>query len=151
MNNRTVRSLEFSDPWTVALWLIDSPQDHPLWSQYLAVLVHLRGEKEGVPPTIHLEGATHEWHCFALNPGEPGNGPRRTYTVNDDPEWLCRKQVLWPPNMAYQFRADDDAAAMARVESALNQAPSLDTDYRSWWNQAFADGHCLVRSIWSGQ
>lgn len=147
--SRTIHSISLTDEFTVGMWLIDSPQDHPLWSQYLAFVVHLRGEKEGVPPVIHLEGATHEWHCYALHPGEP-HEPRRVHTSDQHPKHLWG-QCLHPPNMAYQFRAEDDAAALERVELALEQAPSLDTDYRPWWNQAFADGHGLVRSWLDGQ
>lgn len=139
---RKIESIPIEDLFTVATWLITDPASHPIWDQYLVFLLHLRGEKKGKPPVIALEGATHEWHCMALD-------TKNRLSIEDSLEKLG-EAILSPPNMAYQFIAEDDAKAMKRVEEALNKAPSLDTDYRRWWNEEFSDGYGLVTSSLTG-
>lgn len=131
-----------SHPATVAMWLIDDVRSHPIWRQYGATLVHLRPEPGLEEAFKALPAFTHEFLCFALNPD--------TVATAESTAGEVAAARLWPPNMGYQFEAENDAAAMRRVEEALQQAPSLDTDWRSWWNARFQDGYPMVSSRFAG-
>lgn len=144
---RTIHSIPITHPYTVAIWLIDDAASHPIWNQYYVHLVHLRGVgPEGNPPKKGIPDATHEWLCFALNPD---------HRVEPVEQWSEDWQVavLMPPNMGYHIVAENDAEAMQRVDAALRLAPSLDTDFRSWWRARFGEpvgGFSLVRNALTG-
>lgn len=55
---------------TVTMWLLTGDW-HPVWSQFVLVVVTLR-DTEGHPPAhLHFVGATHELLVMALPPGKP--------------------------------------------------------------------------------
>ena len=110
------------DPqFTVALWLIQDPVNIA-WNQYLMNVVHLREEVQGKPTIFYRPGTTHEMFCYALDAAYK-------CTVDDISNW----HALQPVNMAYQWESKNDAAAFEFIENLLQQAPSVDTDFRQWW------------------
>lgn len=123
-------------PFT-ATWVIDAPWAHPIWHQYLVVTFSLAPAQEGHEPTIYRPGMTHEMHVWAVDPDTP-------VTV-----WKERPEgcLLQPMNHGYQFKADSDDAALARVtalvQSLVEGTLSPDTDWRAMWDQLFADGVSL--------
>lgn len=127
-------------PWGCT-WVINAPWAHPFWSQYLLMLYDLTSPTEK-PPVIHMEGATHEFLLFAVDPDHPLM-PHRAPS-----EQTIR--TLEPPNMGYQFRAADNDAARVRighlVEMVKARVLSPDTDFRSKWNNLMSDAHPMVRS-----
>jgi len=138
---RQVRPLEAPEDVSphagVGQWFIDSPGDHPIWNQYVALLMHLRSVEGLGAPNLHGDYG-YEWQLYAVDPKHrlPEKFPKRG---------IAQLSILTPPNFGYQFNADNDAVALERVEKALNDAPSLDTDYRAWMNARFTDGYSLVR------
>lgn len=142
---RLIRDIPISldSPAQVGFWLIDSPDDHPAWYQYLAILVHLRGAVDGKPPIKYHHSVTHEWLCYALDPID------HAAPTNHRPDAdALAGHVLQPANFGYQIIADSDEAARSRIQTALETAPSMDTDFRAaWWDVQFADSHSLLKSF----
>lgn len=115
---------------TVTWWLLTG-QWHPVWPQFVLVIVHLR-DAEGYPPAnLHFEGATHELAVMALDPGD-GKSP----TIHA-PETLAAGGLravggfLEPVDVCHQFTATDDEmtelaelCARSCVDGLLN--PSTD-------------------------
>jgi hypothetical protein len=119
-------------------WILDVPWAHPLWSQYAIFLYDLTTEMDTVP-NIYLEGATHEFLLYALDPAhklEP-----------DLPKEIHR---LEPANHGYQFIAASDEAAELRIQGVVDLIlvghVSPDTDFGGQWDVLFKDGHSLKRS-----
>lgn len=113
-------------------WIVEARWAHPLWHSYAALLYDLTTHIEGTAPTLYFDGATHELMVFALDPSRPVDPPA---------------YMLVPANHGYQFRAESNEAATARVISILDliaQAKlSPDTDFRSAWDALFLDGVSL--------
>ncbi len=107
-------------------------------------IVHLR-VVEGIRfPTLRAPGVTHEMVCFALDPriGEY----KVSDLLTDETKWF--NNSLRPVNMVYQFTAENDAMAMKFIEGLLEQAPSVDTDFRPWWTHHIVHvggGHEMVK------
>lgn len=134
-------------PLATAWWLVDDPDSHPVWNQYLAAVVSL-AEAAGVPPPIrYFPTATHEFTLFALDPRQPVTEEEIPACVQSG---YLIPRALHPMNLGYQFSADSDQAAVDRVHHLLNEAPSLDSDWRRWWNDRFEDGQTLVRDVRTG-
>ena len=135
---------ELRDPksgvWGMS-WGIDAPWAHPFWKQYALHLYELTTATEK-PPTLYLPDATHEFLLYALHPSWK--------LEHDKPLSEQTYQHLDPPNCGYQFRADSNEAACKRVQAMVDEIVaerlSPDTDYRSRWDAAFADGYALVVS-----
>lgn len=125
-------------------WIIDAPWAHPVWNQYALFLCDLTSEEPGVDKgTIHTPGHTHEFLLYALDPAYP--------IVRDTPIPEVKFAPLNPPNYGYQFKADSNEAALARVQELVDGIVTLklnpDTDYRSLWNKLLPDMYPLVKSI----
>lgn len=124
-------------------WIIDAPWAHPIWSQYQLVLYDLTSPSaEHGEPKILLPGATHEFMLWALDPDKP--------IKRDTQPELGKLVRLQPPNYAYQFKAESDAAAEARLQRLVDRIAarevSPDTDFRSFWNShLFSDAYPLVQ------
>ena len=122
----------------VASWIVCAPWAHPLWHSYTIHLVHLRPlpNKE---TRFYLEGATHELWVHALDPAKHICDVIDGY---DSPFPM----MLQPKNYADQFIAENDAAALERMERVVrlicdgNLSP--DTDFISQWVALFG-GHML--------
>lgn len=122
-------------------WIIDAPWAHPVWNQYALCLYDLTTPLDRAGPVeFYLEGATHEFILVALDPKH--HVPRDT-----TPGKPLRR--LDPPNYGYQFIAESDAAAAARVQECVDGIAagklSPDTDFRSLWNKLWADAYPMVR------
>ncbi|MGO8241268.1 hypothetical protein ACC806_34590 [Rhizobium ruizarguesonis] len=123
-------------------WVIDAPWAHPMWSQYLVTLYDLTTpHKDGIP-TLHLKDATHEFLVHALD--------LRHQVPRDVPPSKVRIVMLQPANYGYQFKADSDEAAEARIQELVSGIVagklSPDTDFRSLWNKLLPDMYPLVHS-----
>ena len=118
-------------PWG-RVWWVRAPFAHPLWHSYMFSLVDLT-TRTARPPKLFLDGATHEVLVFALDPSHP--------------ETSFPAHTLSPANHGYQFKADSNAAAEARIRGGIvrvvAQQFSPDTDYRREWDREFKDGRSL--------
>ena len=85
---------------------------------------------------MHLEGATHEVMVYALDPDWSAR-------LDECPRWLT------PVNYVGQFVEVSDAAAEARVETAVRDilagALSPDTDYIQHWIARFGASNVKVQ------
>ncbi|WP_127144087.1 hypothetical protein [Pelagibacterium montanilacus] len=113
-------------------WWLHAPWAHPLWHSYLVSLADLT-TPTARPPKLMAPEVTHELLVCALNPSVP----KETWPP----------QLLQPINHGYQFRAEDDRAAEARIVSVMEAISAKrlnpDTDARSSWDTLFEDGHTL--------
>lgn len=113
-------------PWPgmLRVLVVHQPGAHPMWSNYLVGLAHLRGTPDLAEPQKHFPDATHEISVFALSPdSEPSEKYEELFA-----------QVLEPPNLVFQFGVPHDEAALgvfARFEQHMGLKFTLDTDYRS--------------------
>lgn len=122
----------------VATWIINQPLSHPIWPWYRLILIHLRPHPKFPDPTIHLAGATHEFHLQALNPD--------CYPPNVD-EWPS--QYMTPTNYGDQILCTSDEAAVKTIEELaikpiVNGHLIADTDYIRQWIGIFG-GHLMKR------
>jgi hypothetical protein len=117
----------------VDLWLLESPDSHPIWHSYLLSLVHLRPIEDLPEPIIYLPGATHELVLYALD----ANFPRQDSLTSGG--W----HRLEPANFCAQFIASSDIEAIKRIASAARSVCagtlSPDTDFRKQWIALFGD------------
>lgn len=123
----------------VAVWFITDALSHPAWDQYIGLLAHLR-EQEGIPAPYVYGECTHEFILYACHPD---------YRLPDVFTGVGEEHgvvILSPPNYGYQIKADSDAHAVELLGTALNNAPSLDTDFRSIWNEAFRGHYSLMNN-----
>lgn len=122
-------------------WIIDCPWAHPLWNQYWLALYDLTSPHPDCPPTFYLPDATHEFVLFALSPDHP--------VAKDTPIGDAKVVRLIPPNLGYQFKADSNETALARVQGLVDQIVagrlSPDTDFRRQWDRRLPDAHSLTR------
>jgi hypothetical protein len=130
--------------WSVS-WLITAPWAHPFWSQYQLVLVDLTADL-GKPPILYRKGMTHEFTLWALQPDK-----RYDLLVRMD-EAMAGKSallpILTPQNQSFQFPAESNEAAEARMQAAVDEIHrgelSPDTDFNQQWRDRFAhDGVSL--------
>ena len=124
-------------------WLINAPWAHPWWQDYLLSLYPINH-----PDCVHFKaGVTHEFMLYAL---EDGKLPE----IDADGVPLGPFVKLTPANMSYQFRAENDEAAIKRMQEIVDAIDRMqvspDTDYRSQWDQAFSDGVSLLKSTFFG-
>lgn len=97
-------------PTGIAGYLLCAPSVHPLWSYYVAQLVHLR-DVEGIPPAQkQREDVTHEIVVLALNRESP---PKKDDI--DTMKWLL------PPNHVVQFSCDTDEKAAKILGEVVQQ------------------------------
>ncbi len=121
-----------------AQWVLTVPWAHPVWHQYWIGLYDLTTKHaDGSDPIIARPGMTHEMMVWAIDPGKPVT------------TWETRQDgcLLQPANHGYQFKAEDDDAAVQRiallVRAIEERSLSPDTDWRGVWNELFLDGVSL--------
>lgn len=94
---------------TVAAWVVEAPDVHPIFPHAVVVLLQLHTDGPGLDKAVkHLEGATHEIMVANLNP-EVEIGLDRANSVLD------------PFNYVGQFIAADDANAIARLDFTVGE------------------------------
>lgn len=86
---------------TLVMWLLDAPQAHPFWTQYLLSVVMLDDHPDFPPANKHFPEATHELFVFALN---PDYGPHDEETLKPFME-KGSLPILQPINVVQQFKA----------------------------------------------
>jgi len=124
------------------LWAIDAPWAHPLWSQYGALVYPLTSGM-----TRFQSGMTHECMLWAIDPAH-------RFDMESEDGTALLNHRLTPANMGYQFPAETDEQAFARMQGLVDlidaRTLSPDTDFRSTlWDPLFTDGHSLVRSAFA--
>lgn len=125
-----------------SIWALKVPDVHPIWDEYLVCLYSL--ESDGVVPILkYQEDMTHEFIVVALGPDVKVDFEKEIFDQNS-------LQPLVPPNHAYQFRAENNEAAKARVgvlvNSILSGSISPDTDAGAAWDMLWSDGVSLRKS-----
>lgn len=113
---------------TLAVWLLNLPQAHPFWSQYLLSLVHLRGMPD--------QTSSHQLMLLALNPERGPFTPENLWEEQQGPGWF-----LSPPNIVENLAdATDDQArelvdlvARGLVDGVLDAEPDGIMGARSHW------------------
>ena len=120
----------------VGLFFAHSPDDHPVWDNYVLPVVHLRDTEEHGEAFKKDPEATHEIMLFVASPGVelPGGDSA------GDPRLQLSDLVLGGANAGVQYRAGGDELAVARAYRSMLRAPSLDSDYFSWWEEEYKDG-----------
>lgn len=116
------------DDATLALWFVHAPWMHMAWQWHVAGLIHLRDiEGQSKDPTFTVPGATHEFMVWALNPDMPLDFSIEKPAINP-------LQLLQPVSIVQQFKAENDAKALERIEHILEHVGkgeiTLDTDGR---------------------
>src|SRR5439155_17899329 len=119
-------------------YVIEAPWAHPAWHSYSLSVIHMRpiGALDGqYPVQRYVEDATHEFLLAALNP----EIDRNAMLIGK----IAREAVLMPANFGAQFRAEDDASTVARMDATVAEitsgALSPDTDFRNLWVARFGD------------
>jgi hypothetical protein len=118
----------------IDLWLVEAPYAHPVWHSYMLFLMHLRPLPDFPPPIFYLEGATHEFHIWALDASA-----QRQHII-DTGQWGEKR--LNPMNFAVQVKMDDDEVKSKlrfSIVDILHGRISPDTDYRSRWARLWGD------------
>lgn len=93
----------------IASWLLTIPSAHPLWSQYVLSVVHLRPlPTETKPATITRPGSTHELMVFAL---DRKFGPYTPGKFYEDRDGAAGGWFLQPVNVVVQFGPIEDELA----------------------------------------
>lgn len=90
---------------TVCTWILTHPQGHPLWSQYLLLVVRLTDHPDFPPPKRQFPGATHELLVLAL---DPKSGPYAPETMDRFLDGTL--PYLTPVNIVHQIEGTDDEA-----------------------------------------
>ena len=145
---RLKQGLDGSKDGTIAVWIIEAPWAHPIWHTYAMVLVHLRPIPGGPKVARYLEGATHEFWLFALDPGEPGRITSRQSLLADGLFGIDGAPgFLTPMQFGAQFIADTDEAAASRLEPSvkaiIDGILSPDTDAFGEWKYIW--GEAMIR------
>lgn len=131
---------------TVCAWLLTLPNWSPAWDKYLLSCVHLREMKgQSRPPTITLDGATHEFILSALDPAG-----------NPDPNNIFNggARFLTPLNVVEQFIVDSDEqacelvhkVALALVNGFLPAEPQGIVGSRTLWRRAISQTADHIRT-----
>jgi len=127
---------EVSADCTGVCWVIEAPSAHPIWHSYMLTLISLR-PMPGIETVFHLDGATHEFWLYALEP----DAPRQSIIAGM--ENSLSRWWLNPCNFAAQFIAPSDKEALHRIRSAVARICegqlSPDTDYIRHWMYLFGD------------
>lgn len=127
-----------------AAWIVRAPWAHTIWHSYAVHLVDLTTDMGDKPAVKYREDVTHEVSVWALDP-DPDNQPVVRPALKD---WDVGRCMLQPANYGYQFVAESDEAALARISEVVlmieTAVLSPDTDFRRDWDRLFADAQTLL-------
>jgi hypothetical protein len=136
---RTTLTDEPRHSQTADHWLITAPAYHPLWSQYVLVVIRLDDAPGFPPPHRHFPDATHELLIVAL---DPVHGPYTNTTVTAPGGF----HHLEPVNVCEQYNTTDqlmrqlcEAAARAIVTGTITPETADAPDrIRATWHHRLA-------------
>ena len=118
---------------TLAHWVIEAPDAHPVWHSYSLIVIHLRPMPDNRPTMFYIDGATHEMWLYAIDPDKDRNELLSTGIV--------QRHWMWPCNFAAQFIEIGDDLARERIQNAAMRIClgelNPDTDGRSQWEAQF--------------
>jgi hypothetical protein len=123
------------EPQIIGEWIVETPFAHCFWHSYWFSVANLAAfvARGHAPLHRYVEDATHEFVVFALDP----DTKRAPVLTGEMPK------LLTPANFAAQFKAENDATAMSRVEGAIHLCLtgeiSPDTDQSRQWQALFGD------------
>lgn len=121
---------------TITWWLLTGLQWHPLWQQFLLIVVHLR-DVEGTPAaTRQFPGATHELLVLALNPERGARTPEDLAGNGVGPAGY-----LSPIDVVHQFDATDEE--MRVLAGMLAEACT-----QGWLTPSTDDAREALREQW---
>ena len=128
-----------------ATWIVRTEWAHPHWNTYAVLLYDVLTEvPERGPAHLYRSDATHEVTVFALDPDHPV--PVLDGAGNAEP----LPRFMQPPEHGYQFTAESDEAARARIAFIVGRIAdrklSPTEDFVQAWNALFADGVTLKRN-----
>lgn len=112
-------------------WLIADTESDTHYTQYLATLTVL-SEAAKFRKIVRYGDYNYEFYLLALDPES------KIEALVDGQNIV----VLTPSKFAYQFKAEDDSAAFEAVETALEDAPSLNPFVHGiWWTVRFSGAY----------
>lgn len=120
-----------------ALWSLKLPGHHPVFDEYLVCLYAVSGLDDSIPVVRYREDVTHEVCVVSLAPEARVDFSTSLF---QQPKLV----PLTPPNHAYQFKADSNESAVARIEVLVNSMRlgtlSPEDDKAGHWGMLFMDG-----------
>ena len=123
------------------------PWAHPLWSDYVLTVCDLTTDT-GSPPIKYMSDATHEVLVWACDPHYPID-----FTHTPAAGEPLGTKFLRPANHGYQFKAESNEAAWARVNALVDaieaRTLSPDTDFTQLWDVHFKDGATLKKNAFT--
>lgn len=130
-------------PHNVVAWLLEAPNDHPWWSQYVVALVDLEPDAK-VPARLDEPGMTHELFVYALDP-EFYYEDAAAYRACD------RVTFLTPTNYRWQGRGSDEQMvqfahwiARGLLRRLLPAEPQNESDVRTFQRVCYATFEHIV-------
>ena len=132
-----------------AQWFVHAPWAHTTWQSYLLSLADLTTTRfvglNNEPSVLYKPGVTHELIVWAVDPR------KHVITGPYMEKWDFHRALLQPANHVYQFAAESDDIAWARVNAIAHSIEaarlSPDTDYRKAWDIVFQDGVSLYALV----
>jgi len=124
-----------------AIWALRVPDAKRSCDEFLVCLYDLIQVAPDAPLVRHRNDVTHELIIVGLSPKVRVKFEENVFTQK-------LLEPLLPPNYGFQFKADGDEAAQARVQvcvnSILNGTISPEADTYDTWVGLFGDGVNLV-------
>lgn len=124
-----------------AIWALSVPDPKRPCDEYLVCLYDLIQVAPDAPLVRYRDDVTHEVIIVGLSPKVRVNFEENVFTQK-------HLEPLIPPNYGFQFKADGDEAAQARVQvcvnSILNRSLSPEVDSYDAWVGLFDDGVNLI-------
>ena len=119
------------------IWSLKIPGAHPRWDEYLVCLYAVAGLNDDIPVIRYREDLTHEVCVVSLAPDVRVDFSRDVFTQS-------ALIPLTPPNHAFQFKADSNDSAVARIQVIVNSllagTLSPEADPAGHWAMLFMDG-----------
>lgn len=120
-----------------SIWSLKIPGCHPVFDEYLVCLYAVSDLDDSIPVVRYREDLTHEVCVVTL-------APDVRVDFNRDVFLQSKLIPLTPPNHAYQFKADSNDSAIARVQVLVNSmlagTLSPEADPAGHWGMLFMDG-----------
>ena len=117
----------------ISSWFIEGPF-HPIWNQWVMLMIHLR-DVPGKPKAVKkYEHNTHEFLTLSVDP--------KNRAKPEDMNTPGVVKTLTPVDVVVQFQVDTDEQALQVMKLAakaiLTGHASPDQDFRRWWEESIA-------------